>query len=60
MADAKRYQIDTARDNIQNLREVLENIASREDHGRIVGITWQPARDDGRPAGYTIISERKT
>ena len=58
MADAQRYQVDTARDDVLNLSEVLEHIASREDHGRIVSITWQPARDDG-PAGYTIISERK-
>jgi hypothetical protein len=57
------YQVDTVRDNVQNLSEVLQDIASREDHGRIVSITWQPARDDGNGlilnAGYTIVSERR-
>ncbi len=61
MADDKKYHVDTARDDLFNLDEVLQNIATREGHVRIVSITWQPARstEDGTvlPAGYTIISE---
>ena len=56
MADAERYQIDPARDDLRNLKEVLENIATREGHVRIVSIIWQPDRPAG-DAGYTIISE---
>ncbi len=61
MVDAKKYHVDTARDDTGNLDEVLQNIATREGHVRIVSITWQPSRpsESGAtwPAGYTIISE---
>ena len=61
MADDQRYSVDTARDDIKNLGEVLYNIGTRPGHVRIVSVTWQPAREfpDGMPfpAGYTIISE---
>ena len=60
MAD-KMYHVDVARDDVGNLSEVLENIATRKDHVRIVSITWQPARpgegSKSHLAGYTIISE---
>ncbi len=56
MADAKRYNVDTARDDLDNLVEVLQQIETRRGHVRIVGITWQPSRAVGG-AGYTIISE---
>ena len=62
MDQADRYQVNPARDDLQNLKEVLEYIATSEGHIRIVGVTWQPARTDGEGrkqlAGYTIISER--
>ncbi len=61
MADDQKYHVNTARDDLVNLDEVLQNIATREGHVRIVSITWQPSRpsESGatRPAGYTIISE---
>ena len=61
MADAKKYHVDPVRDDIFNLDEVLQNIATRQGHVRIVSIIWQPARpaEDGTPlpAGYIIISE---
>ena len=61
MDDDKKYHVDTARDDIGNLDEVLQNIATRDGHVRIVSVTWQPAREfpGGMPfpAGYTIISE---
>lgn len=44
MAAEDRYQVDTTRDDPQNLKEVLENIATRPDHIRIVSVTWQPDR----------------
>ncbi|MCE2510147.1 MAG: hypothetical protein J4G10_04130 [Alphaproteobacteria bacterium] len=61
-AEAKKYQADTARDDISNLNEVLQNIATRKGHVRIVGFTWQPSRPSATgtgtlSAGYTIISE---
>ncbi len=61
MADAKKYHVDTARDDLQDLDGVLQHIAGREGHVRIVGITWQPSRRSEAggplPAGYTIVSE---
>lgn len=58
-----RYQVDIARDDPEVLLAFLQNIATREDHVRIVSVTWQPTRRnrDGRdiPSGYTIISERE-
>ncbi len=69
MADAKKYHVETARDDLQSLDEVLQHIATRKDHVRIVSITWQPSRasvagdelpagyTDELPAGYTIVSE---
>ncbi len=61
MDDAKKYHVDTARDDVINLDEVLQDIATRRGHVRIVSIIWQPSRpfESGatRPAGYTIISE---
>ena len=61
MADDKKYHVDTARDDYGNLDEVLQDIASREGHVRVVSVIWQPSRDFASgmpcPAGYTIISE---
>ena len=61
MANVNKYHVDTARDDIEDLGGVLQHIATREGHVRIVSITWQPSRpSEGgamRPAGYTIISE---
>ena len=61
MDDAKKYDVDTARDDVINLDEVLQHIATRRGHVRIVSITWQPSRPSKSgatwPAGYTIISE---
>ena len=60
MADDKKYCVDTARDDVVNLDEVLQHIATRNGHGRIISITWQPSRTSKDnvhlPAGYTIIS----
>ena len=61
MADAKKYHLDTARDDLENLDGVLQHIATREGHVRIVSIIWKPSRvsETGAalPAGYTIVSE---
>ena len=61
MPAADRYQVDIARDDPQSLLEVLQHIATREGHVRIVSVTWQPSRPnrDGRNlhSGYTIVSE---
>ncbi len=63
MHDRNRYQVSSARDDVTNLQEVLEYIATKEGHVRIVSVTWQPERTgpagEVRPAGYTIISEMK-
>ena len=53
---ANSYKIYSARDDHQNLSEVLEHVASVEGHVRIVSITWQPSRLQ-LDAGYTIVSE---
>lgn len=61
MAREDRYQVDRARDDPLNLHEVLQDIATREGHVRIVNVIWTPARDDERGLtllpGYTIVSE---
>jgi hypothetical protein len=63
MATADIYQVDLARDDPQSLKEVLQHIATRPNHLRIISITWQPQRADGDRlqlhAGYTIVSENK-
>ena len=55
MADAKRYDVDTARDELEHLDEVLHTIATRDGHVRIVSAILRPGVD----AGYIIISERE-
>ena len=61
MGDDEKYRVDTARDDVSNLVEVLQFVATLPGHVRIVGITWQPTRTskDGSVlrAGYTIITE---
>lgn len=62
MREAGRYRVDTATDSQQNLKEVLEYVATLPGHLRIVSITWQPARPSSDRAlslfaGYTIVSE---
>ncbi len=61
MDGADRYQVDYARDDHQSLLEVLQHIATRKGHVRIVSVTWQPARPNREEhnlfAGYTVISE---
>ena len=58
-----RYQVDNARDDPQGLLDVLQHIATREGHVRVVSVTWQPVRPNregrDRPSGYTIVSERE-
>ncbi len=54
MADAKKYHVDTARDDIGKLNEVLQGIAARNGHVRIVSVIW---RSGMHGEGYTIISE---
>ncbi len=58
-----KYQVDTARDDPQSLLDVLQLIATREGHVRVVSVTWQPVRPnrDGHNlhSGYTIVSERE-
>ena len=63
-AGDNKYRVDTARDNVANLDEVLQVIATRIGHVRIISVTWQPSRRLASdptgatiPAGYTIISE---
>ena len=61
VAAEDRYQVFTARDDIKNLSEVLQYIATVKGHIGIVSVTWQPQRP-GREggtleAGYTIIAE---
>jgi len=61
MTNANRYSVDTARDDQTNLLEVLQYVAAREGHIRIVSVTWQPSRPSASgtlSAGYTIISEK--
>ena len=59
------YDVDPVEDDALKLREVLEVVAAREGHVRIVNVIWKSARDDtaaggGRLVpGYVIISERK-
>ncbi len=61
MGDNQKYRVETARDDVSNLVEVLQFVATLPGHVRIVGITWGPDRTsrDGNPihAGYTIVSE---
>lgn len=63
MAREDKYQVDGARDDPRNLHEVLQNIATREGHVRIVNVIWTPAREDRNGLmllpGYVIISERE-
>ena len=54
MADAKRYHVDTARDDVGNLDEVLQGIATRDGHVQIVSVVFRAGL---AAAGYTIISE---
>ena len=54
MADAKKYHVDTARNDLQNLDDVLQNIATRDGHVRIVSVIFQPGLPE---AQYVIISE---
>ncbi|MFZ5833870.1 MAG: hypothetical protein ACOY2B_00595 [Pseudomonadota bacterium] len=56
MASTKNYQVHTSSDDLENLKEVLETVASGKGHVRIIGVTWRPERGASR-AGYTIISE---
>ena len=56
MANGNKYQVDLAPDDLTALSGVLQNIATREGHNRIVSITWQPSRLQ-LDAGYTIVSE---
>ncbi len=57
---ANSYKIYSARDNHQNLSEVLETVANVEGLVRIVSVTWQSRRTregDNIDPGYTIIAE---
>lgn len=58
---ANSYKIYPARDNHQNLSEVLEYVATVAGHVRIVSVIWQPSRPDAEDrildSGYTIIAE---
>ena len=54
MADANKYSVDIARDDPQNLGEVLQNIATRERHVRIVSVIYKTRLPQ---AEYVIISE---
>ena len=54
MADAKRYHVDTARDDVGNLDVVLEAVAARDGHVQIVSVVFRAGL---AAAGYTIISE---
>ena len=54
MADAKRYHVDTARNDVGNLDEVLQGIAARDGHVQIVSVVSRP---DMPAASYIIISE---
>lgn len=58
---ANSYKIYPARDNHQNLAEVLESVADVKGHVRIVSVTWQPSRPGAEghilDPGYTIIAE---
>ena len=59
---ANRYRVDTARDDVQNLKEVLEHLATLPGHVGIISVTWQgprPSREGNTlHAGYTIVSEQ--
>jgi len=61
MANSDRYQVYFSRDDLANLGEVLQYVATVEGHVRIVSVTWQPRRagPDGGTVkeGYTIIAE---
>ena len=51
-----KYNVDIATNDPINLREVLESIATRPGHVRIVSVIYQP----GQPAAkYVIISENE-
>ena len=57
MADAKKYHVDIAREDLENLDEVLQNIATCDGHVQIVSVIWQDRLPEAR---YIIISEMKT
>ncbi len=60
MEMANIYQIHWARDNYQNLEEVLVEAANVKGHVRIVSVMWQPRRaahEGFVESGYTIIAE---
>ena len=61
MANPDRYKVHLAVDDLFNLSEVLQYVATIKGHIRIVSVTWQPqrpGRDGGTlEAGYTIIAE---
>jgi hypothetical protein len=63
MADTLRYSVTQAQDHPAALQDQLDAIA--RDGGRVISVTWQPARTlsfagEEFPAdsGYTIIWER--
>ncbi len=57
VAAEDRYQVFTVRDDIKDLSEVLQYIATVKGHIGIVSVTWQPQRGGTLEAGYTIIAE---
>lgn len=63
MDKSDRYQVDIARNDPMNLKEVLAHIATRDGHVGIVSVLWHPVQADGqglkRDAHYTIISEKE-
>ena len=63
------YDVDPVEDNLLTLRDILQIVAARQGHVRIVNVIWKPtpAPDElagvplveGLAGGYVIISERE-
>ncbi len=57
MADAKKHRVDIVRDDLEDLDEALQNIATRGGHAQIASVIRQTHLFEAR---YIIICEMKT
>ena len=61
MAAEDRYRVDEATNSDENLKKVLQFVATLPGHVRVINVIWQPDSTNGRGehvfAHYTIISE---